>query len=86
MGYFFSSASQPGLPPKPPSRTRSSYDSVSKRLSHGFELAQMMRQHSIDNGKCRFPFSDISQKLYTLYESSESVKFVVIDFTWKIKD
>ena len=38
-------------PPKPPSRTRSSFDSVSRRLSHGFELAQYMRQNPIDQGK-----------------------------------
>nr|CAB3267156.1 tensin homolog [Phallusia mammillata] len=37
------------VPPRPPSRTRSSYDSVSRRLSHGFELAQVMRQNSIEN-------------------------------------
>ncbi|XP_076822845.1 uncharacterized protein LOC143469149 isoform X2 [Clavelina lepadiformis] len=35
-------------PPRPPSRTRSSFDSVSRRLSHGFELAQLMRQNSME--------------------------------------
>nr|XP_026691547.1 tensin homologue isoform X2 [Ciona intestinalis] len=42
-----SQSSTTETPPRPPSRTRSSYDSVSRRLSHGFELAQLMRQNSI---------------------------------------